>query len=95
MFIAVNNIAGPGGNEKMLEGFKRAAPSMKQFKGFLGLEIWTAPDGSMQAISRWTSKEALDEYLNHTLFRSHHGSASSEPQNTHAQISYYNAEVLE
>jgi heme-degrading monooxygenase HmoA len=95
MFIAVNNIAGPGGNEKMLEGFKHAVPSMKQFKGFLGLEIWTAPDGSMQAVSRWTSKEALDEYLNNALFRSHHGGASSERMNIPGQVFYYNAEVLE
>ncbi|GCE10827.1 antibiotic biosynthesis monooxygenase family protein [Tengunoibacter tsumagoiensis] len=94
MFIAVNTIAGPGGNERMLEGFKHATPAMKQFTGFLGLEIWTAPDGSMQAISRWTSKEALDEYIHNSLFRSHHGGASGEQMNIPEQVFYYNAEVL-
>jgi heme-degrading monooxygenase HmoA len=95
MFIAVNTIAGPGGNERVLQGFRHAAPAMKQFKGFLGLEIWTAPDGSLQAISRWTSKEALDEYLTNPLFGSHHGGASREQTNAPAQVIYYNAEVIE
>jgi heme-degrading monooxygenase HmoA len=95
MFIAVNTIAGAGGNERMLQGFRHAAPAMKQFKGFLGLEIWTAPDGSMQAISRWTSQEALDEYLTNPLFSSHHGGVSSEQMNIPNQIFYYTAEVLE
>lgn len=94
MFIAVNTIAGPGGNEKMLQGFKHATPAMKQFQGFLGLEIWTAPDGSMQAVSRWTSQEALKEYTTNPLFNSHHGGASGEQMNIPGQVSYYTAEVL-
>jgi heme-degrading monooxygenase HmoA len=76
MFIAVNKIGGPAGHgrdpQMMVAGFQRAMAGMKQFQGFLGLEIWTAEDGSMQAVSRWTSKEALDEYLNSSLFGQHH-----------------------
>ncbi len=94
MLIVVNTVAGPGGNDKVVEGFKHAIPAMKQFKGFLGLEIWTAQDGSMQAISRWTSKEALDEYVNHPLFQSHHRRASGEQMNTPGQVSYYTGEQI-
>lgn len=95
MFIAVNTIAGPGGSERALQGFRHAAPTMKQLKGFLGLEIWTAPDGSMQAISRWTSKEAMEEYLAHPLFGRHHGNVPNEQMNAPTQIAYYDAEVFE
>ncbi|WP_137686282.1 antibiotic biosynthesis monooxygenase [Thermosporothrix hazakensis] len=78
-----------GGNDKMLQAFKHAAPAMKQFQGFISLEIWTAPDGSMQAISRWTSQEALNEYTTNALFNHHHGGASGKQMNIPGQVSYY------
>ena len=95
MYIAVNRIAAPRGQtQAMIEGFKHAAPGMKRFSGFLGLELWTAEDGSIHAVSRWASKEALDEYLKNDLFRQHHSGASSEQMNVPNQVSYYSAEVL-
>jgi len=95
MYIAVNRIAAPEGHaQAMIEGFKHAAPGMKRFSGFLGLELWTAEDGSIHAVSRWASKEALDEYLKNDLFRQHHSGASSEQMNIPNQVSYYSAEVL-
>ena len=95
MYIAVNRIAAPGGQvQAMIEGFKHAAPGMKRFSGFLGLELWTAEDGSIHAVSRWASKEALDEYLKNDLFRQHHSGASNEQMNVPNQVSYYSAEVL-
>jgi heme-degrading monooxygenase HmoA len=95
MYIAVNRIAAPEGQaQAMIEGFKHAAPGMKRFSGFLGLELWTAEDGSIDAVSRWSSKEALDEYLKNDLFRQHHSGASSEQMNVPNQVSYYSAEVL-
>ena len=95
MFIAVNKIPAPGSRkEAVVEGFRKAAPGMKQFSGFLGMEIWTEEDGSLLAISRWSSKEALDEYLNNALFRSHHGGGSAEQPSGHSQVSYYEGEQL-
>ena len=95
MFIAVNRIVAPQGHtQAMIEGFKHAAPQMKRFSGFLGLELWTAEDGSINAVSRWDSKEALDEYLKHDLFSQHHSGAASEQMNIANQVSYYSVEVL-
>lgn len=43
MYIAVNRIAASEDQaQSMIEGFKHAAPAMKRFSGFLGLELWTA-----------------------------------------------------
>jgi heme-degrading monooxygenase HmoA len=95
MYIAVNRIAAPEGQaQAMIEGFRHAAPGMKRFSGFLGLELWTAEDGSIHAVSRWASKEALDEYLKNDLFRQHHSGTSSQQMNVPNQVSYYSAEVL-
>ena len=95
MYIAVNRIAAPEGHSQaMVDGFRHAAPGMKRFSGFLGLELWTAEDGTISAVSRWASKEALDEYLRNDLFRQHHSSSSSEQMNAPNQVSYYSAEVL-
>jgi heme-degrading monooxygenase HmoA len=95
MYIAVNRIAAPEGQKQaMIEGFRHAAPGMKRFSGFLGLELWTAEDGTINAVSRWASKEALDEYLQNDLFRQHHSGASNEQMNILNQVSYYSAEAL-
>lgn len=95
MFIAVNRISAPAGMvQKMIEGFRHAAPEMKRFGGFLGLELWTSPEGVIEAVSRWETREALDEYLKHDIFAAHHGGASSEQMNVSNQVSYYSAEVL-
>jgi heme-degrading monooxygenase HmoA len=95
MYIAVNRIAAPEDQtQAMIEGFKHAVPAMRRFTGFLGLELWTAEDGSIHAVSRWASKEALDEYLKNDLFRQHHSGADSEQMNIPNQVSYYSAEIL-
>lgn len=95
MYIAVNQIAAPADQARaMIEGFKHAAPGMKRFNGFLGLELWTAEDGTINAVSRWTSKEALDEYLKDDLFQHHHSGTNSKQMNTSNQVSFYAAEVL-
>jgi heme-degrading monooxygenase HmoA len=95
MHIAVNQITAPAGQaQAMIEGFKHAAPGMKRFNGFLGLELWTAEDGTIHAVSRWDSKEALDEYLKDDLFQHHHSGTTSEQRNIANQVTYYAAEVL-
>ena len=100
MLIAVNKVAGPDSNtevrQRMIQGFTHAAPGMKQFKGYLGMELWTREDGTLLAISRWESKEALKEYTESPLFRSHHGgvASSSETEQTNTGITYYEGQVL-
>jgi len=75
--------------------FKHALPSMKRFSGFLGFELWTAEDGTVQAVSRWESKEAVDEYLQNDLFRQHHGGSAGPQENASNQVTTrYTAEVL-
>lgn len=91
MYIAVNTIPN---TPAIVEAFKQAAPDMKQFSGFLGMEIWKAADGTMQAVSRWTSKEALDEYIQHQAFRRHHGSSHGEGMSASGHISYYEGEII-
>jgi heme-degrading monooxygenase HmoA len=95
MYIVVNKIAVPEGHrQEVVEGFKRAMPGMKRFSGFRGLELWTAEDGSMLGVSRWDSKEAMDEYLQNDLFRQHHGGAASQQANVPGQTTHYTAEVI-
>ena len=55
MFIVVNTIsaAEPALNV-MVEAFRKTAPDLRQFEGFLGFEIWRE-EGSLHAISRCTS----------------------------------------
>ena len=95
MLIAVNKVSVPAEQRAAtIEGFKRAMPGMKQFSGFLGLELWTEQDGSLLAVSRWTSKEALDEYTNNAVFRSHHSGTTAEQKSGHGQTTYYEVEQL-
>ncbi len=97
MYIAVNKISAPEGRlDAIKDGFRKAGPGMKQFSGFLGLELWTEQDGSLLAVSRWTSKAAMDEYVNNSMFRSHHGgpSSSTEQSASHNETLYYEAEQI-
>ncbi|WP_371865754.1 hypothetical protein [Dictyobacter kobayashii] len=45
-------------------------------------------------MSRWESKEALDEYTKNDLFKQHHGGASREQSQTPGQIAYYTGKIL-
>lgn len=100
MLIAVNKVAGPDSSEEVrqrtIQGFSHAAPVMKQFKGYLGMELWTQEDGAVLAVSRWESKEALKEYTESPLFRSHHGSTAtnSDAEKQGSSVTYYEANVL-
>ncbi len=94
MYIVVNTISVPEAQRQaVIEGFKHALPGMKRFNGFLGMEIWTGEDGSMQAISRWNSREAMEEYLQNDLFKQHHGGVESQRMSI-ARPTHYTAEIL-
>lgn len=96
MYVVVNKLSVPADQRQALvEGFKHALPSMKRFSGFLGFELWTAEDGTVQAVSRWESKEAVDEYLQNDLFRQHHGGSASSQESASNQVTTrYTVEVL-
>ena len=90
MFIAVTKVKAPQeAIDRMMMGFKHAAPAMKQFSGFHGLELWRGED-TLHAVSRWESREAMEVYSNSDLFRAHHGGG----QGPGGQVEYFDAEVV-
>ncbi len=91
MLVIVNKIQVPAEHLQMaLRGFEKAMPGMKQFNGFLGLELWTAEDGSVTAVSRWESEASLADYTNSDLFKQHHGGITSGA----GQSTSYTAKIL-
>jgi len=93
MFIAVNKMAMPAPQqERVAQEFERRAGDLKQLKGSLGLEIWRSDD-ALLVVSRWESKEAMEEYVNHPMFRRHHPKTTDE-EAKQANFDYYDATVL-
>ena len=73
MFIAVTRIKAPKrAQERIVEGFRRGGAELKRFPGFVGLELWTNDD-SLEAVSRWESREAMEAYRASPMFGAHHG----------------------
>jgi heme-degrading monooxygenase HmoA len=100
MFIAVTRVKLPKEpRERMAEAFRRNAPDMKQFAGFLGLELWTNED-TLEAISRWESREAMEAYSQSSAFQAHHGHGPGQGQSAAPHgpsaggVEYYTGEVL-
>ena len=97
MFIAVTRVKllRPA-LEHMAQAFRKNAADMKQFAGFLGLELWTNED-TLEAVSRWESREAMEAYSQSSAFQAHHGhgAAAGAPQGPGAgSVEYYTGEVL-
>ncbi|MDQ6672535.1 MAG: antibiotic biosynthesis monooxygenase [Chloroflexota bacterium] len=73
MFIAVTKITAPAAaQERMVEGFRRGGPDLKHFPGFVGFELWRNDD-TLEAVSRWESREAMEAYRASPAFGAHHG----------------------
>ncbi|GCE11186.1 antibiotic biosynthesis monooxygenase family protein [Tengunoibacter tsumagoiensis] len=95
MFIAMNKVAVPAEqHERVIAGFEHAAPHMKMFKGFLGLELWTDEKQVIWAISRWESQEDLKEYTNHPMFKQHHAGTDSSNQSGENLVTYFSGKVI-
>lgn len=78
MFIAVTRIKAPKEHqERMAEAFRQAAPALKQFSGFLGFELWRGED-TLEAVSRWESREAMEAYTHSGMFQAHHPAPGGE-----------------
>jgi heme-degrading monooxygenase HmoA len=50
-------------------------------------------DDAILAVSRWESKDAMEEYTNHPMFRQHHGNTSTS-EAKEADVAHYDAKVL-
>jgi heme-degrading monooxygenase HmoA len=91
MFIAVTRItAPPQAQERMVEGFRRGAPELKRFPGFLGFELWRN-DQTLEAVSRWESREAMQAYRDSPMFGSHHSGPGASQA---GQVVSFDAEVV-
>ncbi|MBV9578179.1 MAG: antibiotic biosynthesis monooxygenase [Chloroflexi bacterium] len=94
MFIAVTRITAPGAaQERMVEGFRRGGPDLKRFPGFLGFELWRN-DTTLEAVSRWESREAMEAYRASPMFGAHHGPGPSAAAGGGAEIVSFDAEVV-
>ncbi len=94
MVIAVTRIAATKEQiERMLQGFRHAAPSVRQFPGCTGFELWHN-ETTLEAVSRWESREAIQAYADSPLFSSHHPGMSGEQSASSGQVEYFEGEVL-
>ncbi|HLV99306.1 MAG TPA: antibiotic biosynthesis monooxygenase family protein [Ktedonobacterales bacterium] len=100
MFIAVTRVKLPKEPlERMAQAFRNNAADMKQFAGFLGLELWTNED-TLEAVSRWESREAMEAYSRSSAFQAHHGHGPGGAQGpgsgapTAGGVEYFTGEVL-
>ncbi|MFC7394026.1 antibiotic biosynthesis monooxygenase family protein [Scopulibacillus cellulosilyticus] len=91
MYVVVNTIATED-TERVAERFRKSAPHLKAFKGFVNMELWKA-DNKIEAISRWETKEAFDAYINSDMFQKHH-SHKAEKSNSNSQASVYEGEII-
>jgi heme-degrading monooxygenase HmoA len=91
MFIAVTRIKAPReAQERMVEGFRRGGPELKNFPGFVGFELWRNED-TLEAVSRWESREAMEGYRASPMFGAHHGPG---PSAVSAETVSFDAEVV-
>lgn len=93
MFVTVTRISAPKEPlDRMAEAFRRSAPDLKQFTGFLGFELWRN-EGTLEAVARWESRQAMEAYTNSDAFRSHHGGGAGGGQGG-GQVEYFDGEVV-
>lgn len=98
MFIAANTIDVPKEHSgHMIENFRKNAPDLKQFDGFMGLEMWVEESGKLLAVSKWESRKHFEKYISSEAFRAHHGGNNAEQTQQaqgQAQVTYYEGEIL-
>ncbi len=93
MFVAVNSITAPQqAMERMVEGFRNNAESLKQFEGFIAFELWRG-ETTLEAVSKWASREAFDAWANSDSFLASHGFARGQGGQGGATVAYYDAVV--
>jgi heme-degrading monooxygenase HmoA len=90
MFIAVTRIKDvpPDVIDRMVAGFRHGAPDLRQFAGFLGFELWRT-ENSLEAVSRWESRAAMEAYRNSPAFAAHHHGNQQA-----GEVAWYDAEIV-
>jgi len=92
MFVVVNTITvAPEAQGRMVENFRAHAPDLRAFEGFLGFEIWQT-EGTILAVSRWTSREAFMQYPQSEVFKKHHKGMGGVEAMKAAHIAMYEGE---
>lgn len=92
MYVTVTTIKLPKEHmDRVAAAFRKAAPDLKQFNGFLGFELWTNED-TLQAVARWESRAAMEAYTSSDAFRAHHGGGAQ--QGPGGQVTGYEGEVV-
>lgn len=75
MFVAVNRITAPKeAMDRMTEGFRHNAESLKQFEGFIAFELWRG-ETALEAVSKWESRAAFDTWRASDNFLAAHAGA--------------------
>ena len=93
MFIAVTRIKAPqAALDRMTEGFRRGGAELKRFPGFVGFELWRNAE-SLEAVSRWESREAMEQYRSSPMFGAHHGPGGSGDGSS-AEAVQFDAEIV-
>ena len=101
MFVAVNRIiAPPQAMDRMVEGFRGNAESLKQFEGFIAFELWRG-EAHLEAVSKWDSRAAFEAWANSDSFLASHGFARGQGgqsgqqggQGSGAAVNYYEVVV--
>lgn len=95
MFISVTRISGvpEPAIDRMVQAFRRGAQDLKAFPGFQGFELWRG-DGRLEAVARWESRDALEQYRQSSAFQAHHGPGSGGEQPGSAEVVQFDAEVV-
>lgn len=103
MYIAVNRITAPQeAMDRMTEGFRRNADTLKNVDGFIAFELWRG-ETTLEAVSKWESRAAFEAWAEGDAFRAAHGGAArgqggggqqSGGQGGGSSASYYEGEVM-
>lgn len=93
MYVTVTTIKLPKEHmDRVAAAFRKSAPDLKQFSGFLGFELWTNDD-TLQAVARWESREAVEAYTKSDMFHAHHGGPGAQ-QGPGGQVAGFEGEVV-
>ena len=90
MFIAVTRIKDvpPPAIDRMVEAFRAGAQDLKQSPGFVGFELWRT-ESSLEAVSRWESRQAMEAYRSSPSFAAHHQGSQQA-----GEVAAYDAEIV-
>lgn len=96
MLVTVTRVQLPKDRlDHLAEVFRNGARDLKQFPGFLGFELWRN-ETTLEAVSRWESREAMESYARSDAFRSHHGRGATEgvAPPMMGQVEYFDGEIV-